>query len=243
MPRAFDPRPIARAFWARAGKAEPFPRQLRQAIASSLPVAVVTLPNLTLRGAARWLECRGAAFSAGSDRPLRGLLVAQRGHGFIFLDGTMSADEERMTLAHEIAHFIHHYLSPRSAALAVLGESVRPVLDGDRLATTHERLSGVLREVPISTFTHMLDRSDRGLPTEEARTLEVEADLIGFELLAPSDRVAASTRSASQCRDFLQEMCGLPPKAAAAWCGWIQARREPDSFITRLEDHRKKNWL
>lgn len=241
MQHGFDPRPAARAFWDKVDKPEPFPRRLRGAIAGTLPVAVISLPSLTLSAAAGWLERRGAPFShAFKDRPVRGFLVAQYGHGFIFLDGTMGADEERFTLAHETAHFIHHYQLPRSTALAVLGEQIRPVLDGERPPSVQERLMSALREATIGTFIHALERSENGLPDGDTLRLEVEADLIGFELLAPSDRVAAMTSQGAGCRDALQHTYGLPPAAAMAWSGWIDARRAPDAFIARLEDHRRK---
>src|SRR5262245_11884444 len=95
----FDPRPVARAFWQCVGKPEPFPRQLRRAIIKVLPVAIISLSRLTLSAAAYWLERRGApCFAPCSDRAVRGFLVARGGHGFIFLDGSMAPDEERLTL-------------------------------------------------------------------------------------------------------------------------------------------------
>src|SRR5205085_1929243 len=133
-----------------------------------------------------------------------------RGHGLIFLDGTLAVDEERLTLAHEVAHFIHHYQSPRAIALSVLGEGIRPVLDGDRPLSAHEKLSSVLRQVPIGMFTHALERSTNGFPDEDTLRLEIEADLIGFELLAPSGRVAATTNPGTSCCDALRQTYGLP---------------------------------
>ena len=98
-PRGFDPRPTARAFWDKVRKPEPFPRQLRGAIAEVLPVGVVSLPRLTLAAVADWLQHRGSvSIRLGPDRALCGCLVAQRGHGFIFLDGMMDANDERLTL-------------------------------------------------------------------------------------------------------------------------------------------------
>src|SRR5947209_3261645 len=113
-PLAFDPRPIALRFWSLYGSDETFPRQLRGPVTSVLTVSIVTLPKLTLSDAANWLRRRGASISPPYDRPVRGFLVAKRGNGFIFLDGGLSPEEERVTLAHELAHFLHHYQAPRT---------------------------------------------------------------------------------------------------------------------------------
>jgi hypothetical protein len=241
-PPGFDPRPVTRAFWEQVGEPEPFPRQLRHAIVKALPVAIIILPRLTLSAAANWLEQRGAScFVPHPDRAVRGFLVARGGHGFIFIDGSMASDEERLTLSHEAAHFLHHYHFPRARAFEILGDQVKPALDGDRPPTAAERLSGVMRGAPMGMLAHLIERSDDGFPGTATLRIEVEADLIGFELLAPSDRVVASTSPGRCCRDALIRTYGLPPVAAAAWAGWIDARRGSDSLISRLRDHPKKN--
>ena len=173
---------------------------------------------------------------------MRGILVALRGHGFIFLDGTMDAKEERLTLAHELAHFLFHYQTPRAHALAVLGENIRPVLNGERAATPSEQLSSALREVPLGMFRHILDREEGGLPDANTLKIELEADLIAYELLAPSDDVAQRTAPGTPCREALEEIYGLPAGAAMAWGIWIDARRRSDDpLIARLAGCAKKN--
>jgi uncharacterized protein DUF955 len=239
--RGFDPRPVASGFWARVGRTEEFPRQLRGPIASTLPVAVISLPRLTLSAAASWLERRGAtSFGYGSDRAIRGVLVAQRGHGFIFLDGTMEPDEERLTLAHETAHFLHHYQNPRLSAIGALGPEILPVLDGDRTPTVAEDFSSVLKGVALGCYQNALERPGNGLLGPRALQLETQADLIALQLLAPCDRVASTTEPGQSCRDALCREYRLTLNAATAWGAWIDARRAPDALIARLEDYRRR---
>jgi hypothetical protein len=241
MTGAFDPRPIVRRFWERAGATEAFPRRLTPTIAAVLPVAVVLLPRLTVAATAEWLARRGAGCIGSSpDRSLRGCLIAQRGHGFIFIDGSLADDEQRLTLAHETAHFLHHYEAPRTKALELLGSAIQPALDGDREATPQERLRGALRGVPIGVYEHLLDRAD-GAPDPTTARLEAEADLIGFELLAPTITVLRGSERGADCRAVLEARFGLPSWAAARWGAWVDSRRRGDPFLRRLQAAREKN--
>jgi hypothetical protein len=163
--------------------------------------------------------------------------VAQRGHAFIFIDGSLPDDEQRLTLAHETAHFIHHYETPRMAALEILGAGLESVLDGERVPTPQERLRGALRGVPIGVYRHMMDRSD-GVPDQTTSRLEAEADLIAFELLAPTNTVLRGTKNGEDCRAALRERFGLPQWAAERWGDWVDSRRGGDGLIRRLEASR-----
>jgi hypothetical protein len=214
---------------------------LTHSIAVALPVAVVFLPKLSVAATADWLAKKHAGcISSTPDRALRGCLVAQRGHGFIFVDGSLDEGEQRVTLAHETGHFLQHYEAPRAEALQLLGPSIAPVLDGDRPPTSHERLRGALRGAPIGVYEHMLDRHD-GVPGPTTASLEAEADLIAFELLAPTSVILRTTKPGLDCRDALVARYGLPTWAAARWAGWIDGRRVRDGFLRRLEGAREKN--
>lgn len=238
---SFDPRPEAAEFWRRVGEAEPFPRQLRRPVTRTLPVAVVHLPRLTISSAQAWLSDRGVGDALPvPDRALRGCLVAHRGHGFIFLDGTLADGEERMTLAHEVAHFLRHYERRRAVAVRKLGPAILEALDGQRALTSAERVSGVLRNVPLGVYRHTLGRNADGRPDEYTLGLEAEADLLGFELLAPSWKVVRSSSPGSDCRELLETAYGLTPDCALAWARWIDARRPRDTFMDRLELATKK---
>ena len=184
----------AEKFWHKAGFTEPFPRSLESAIAWALPVTVVKLPRLELSDLNQWLLQRRVflpfTITIGC---LRACLVARAGRGVIFLDGSDPDDEQRFSLAHEIAHFMLDYLLPRQRALVVLGKEGRPVLDGTRPPTSEERLEGILQGGEVGTFTHLMDRSETG-DVRQIRILEAEdrADRLALELLAP--RVAILSR-------------------------------------------------
>lgn len=232
----YRPAADAAEFWKRVGKREPFPRNLRKSILKAFPVAIVQLPRLTLGDASRWLRARGVDRQlGGQDRMVRGCLLADRGHAFIFLDGSLEPEDERITLAHETAHYWLHYEKPRATAIAALGEQVRPALDGDRPLSPTEQFSAVVRNVPVGTYQHTLDRGHDGLPCPAALRMEQEADLLGFELLAPSGKVRADSAPGEDCVDLLCTCFGFPAAEAALWATWIDAGRYQDGFISRLQ--------
>jgi hypothetical protein len=231
----FDPRPVAEEFWRLAGEEEQFPRSLQGAVSLALPLTTVYLPALSPASVAEWLAERDIHWTVnGTARSLRGCLVAHRGHGFLFMDGTMPGDEGRLTLAHEVAHFLHHYLTPRRRAIERLGAGMQAVVDGDRPATAAERLSGVLRGAPFGKYARLFDRTPDGALSLQTEAAESEADLIAFELLAPSTRLLRTTKVGLPRRQALVTDYGLPEWAAAAWAGWLDNLSRPDSFIKGL---------
>ena len=217
----------AERFWARAGRVEPFPRDLESSVSWALPLAIVKLPRLTFERVRVWLNSRGISTpQATPDRPLRACLVARAGHGFVLMEGSDPADERRMSLAHETAHFFLDCLTPREKALKALGEGVRDVLDGLRPATAEECLAGVLGGLCLGTYTHLIERTGTGGVTRvEVVESEDRADRLALELLAPrrallmrlagelpagcTARAAAEVAEAVLIRDF-----GLPRLAA-----------------------------
>ena len=238
---AFAPR--AEAFWRTAGPHNGFPRDIERAIAYALPLAVVRLPQLTVGSVAEWLRSRGiAAPSQQGRRPLRGCLFAYGGHGLVFIDGRDPTDEVRLVLAHEVAHFILHHLEPRQRTVASLGKAALEILDGLRSPTPQERLAGVLRGVTLGEYLHAMTRDDDGLiPSGRIAGMETEADILGFELLAPVNEVgerlsldhAPPDRRVIAC--VVEEQFGLPRSAAEAWAYQIAAHyRQPASFTDWL---------
>lgn len=234
-------------FWRLVGKPEPFPRALESSIAWALPLAIVKLPHLGIDAVRQWLEKnRIPSDISYSDRSLRALLVARAGKGIIFLDGTDPEDERRFSLAHEVAHFILDYLSPREAVLKYFGETIRDVLDGYRLPTTEERLKGVLRGIKIGSFSHLLDRSDEdAIDCVYVLLAEDNADLLALELLAPQSLVInwLSARGITWTDmaikvviyDILIKECGLPKRIAENYGSHIISKNTPvPSIIERL---------
>lgn len=225
----FDPEVSATAadFWTRAGVETSFPRALEPAVFVALPLTVVRLPRLSLFTAAIWLRQRCIPHrSTGRDRHLHGYLVARGGVGVAFLDDEDPPDEQRFSLAHEIAHFLNDYLHPRAAAFRVHGAGIEEVLDGVRPATPEERLTGILRGFPLGTYLHAGRTSDDGPDsTADAFRIEDRADQLALEILAPLSSVTAAVHhriegpstydlSRRAMESILCERYGLPPMIA-----------------------------
>jgi hypothetical protein len=102
-----SPETLAEEFWAGTGLHDVFPRKIEQVVAFKLPLALVPLSPLTVAAIGRWLQQRDIARRLPNDRrDLCGCLVAHGGRGFIFLCDTDSPEEQRLTMAHETAHFL-----------------------------------------------------------------------------------------------------------------------------------------
>ncbi|WP_430981069.1 ImmA/IrrE family metallo-endopeptidase [Thermalbibacter longus] len=158
---------------------------------------------------------------AVEDLSLRGCLIARYGHGIVFLEGQDPVDEQRFSLAHELAHFLRHYWLPRQHLVMQLGPAVLDVLDGDRLPTHEERVHALLARVRVGYFIHLMNRSRDSWPDRATTTAaELEADLLAFELLAPSREVIRAISDVSDgdrrsvATHHLRTKYGLPDKAA-----------------------------
>ena len=213
--------------WKYCGKAsESFPRNLERAVALGLPVTLVKLPRLHISSVGEWLVARGPKLKTPLgrvDRPIRGCIIAWRGHGVIFVDGADPEDEQRFTLAHEIAHFLFDYFVPRRRALAELGPQIGDVLDAVRAPTADERLIALLRHVPLRPYVNMMERDqDVGAFNSDLEAVETSADRGAFVLLAPPAEVwrrvgALAQRFEDRVQQIavpLQQTFGLPPFAA-----------------------------
>ena len=154
-------------------------------VAWSAPLAVVLLPDLNLATADNWLAERGVALGFGKpNRPLRGLLLAWRGNGLIFVDGSLSMSERRFTVAHELGHFLLNYYEPRFQVLRRAPDLVE-VLDGHRRATTQDRTRAVLERIHLGVHTHLLDRDPHGNAAWEVEQGEDMSSRFALELLSP----------------------------------------------------------
>lgn len=146
-------------FWRSAGEQEEFPRSLERSLAFALPVALVKLPNLRLKNVEHWLKARSVPFSFSCEsRAMRGCLVAFKGQGIVFIDGTDPQDEQRVSVAHEIAHFLLDYWIPRCRAANKHGPQILEAFDGLRPFTVNERLHSMLEGISTGVHTELLDR-------------------------------------------------------------------------------------
>jgi hypothetical protein len=165
----------------------------------------------------------------GVARALRGCLIADVGVGFILIDGDDSEDEQRVTIAHELAHFLLHYLALRRAALTGLGSHMVAVLDRTRSPTQAELFSSALRDLPLAPFRHAMVRG--GSPSRgRIAAMEAEADDLGIELLAPWQLIRTL---ATPDRDAIAARFGLPP-AIAERLAMMVIRSDTEMGVTGL---------
>lgn len=209
-----------------------FPRDLEQAILLRMALTVVELPQLSTEAIQSWLRERGASTQVQGTRRLHGALVARAGAGVVFLDSDDDPDERRFSLAHETAHFIQDHLVPRALALRAFGETIRPVLDGRRPATRDERLSAVLRRVPLGLQIHLMTRSETGsIITWAVEEGERRADRLALEILAPLRVFSTAARETPP--DALAQRFGLPESVIHEY---IQLARRPRRRPRRFSD-------
>jgi len=202
---------------------------------------VVKLPRLRSDLVRDWLAADGLAdLVPPTKRDLRACIVASRGRGLVFIDGADPIDEQLMSLAHEVAHFLLDYLLPRQAAMKALGESILPVLDGDRTASPQERLSAVLRGVRVGIYSRLWRRGPQGVAEDaETVTREDAADALALELVAPRREVIARTRTlgfeGNTVRRILTNEFGLPASVAEEYARAICVAVRPTPSM--------KEWL
>jgi IrrE N-terminal-like domain len=214
-------------FWAGAPESARRRGDVEAAVAWSAPLAVVALPSLDAGRARGWLGERGVRLGEGdADRPLRGLLLAARGVGIVFLDGTLEPADRRFTVAHEFGHFLLDYLEPRERVLRE-APPLLEVVDGWRPPTRTERAQAVLARVPIGLHAHLLDRDVHGGAAPDVEAAEDTASQFALEVLAlwsaaldvaratVGDRRSPYGELLAEVTARLAERFGLPPNRAA----------------------------
>jgi IrrE N-terminal-like domain len=235
---------MAREFWEMAddaGESGRPPRDIKTAITLALPLEVYPVPALRVSHILAWTRrVQMPHRIRGRDRRLHGCLLADRGKGTIFVDASDADDEQRFTLAHELAHFLLDYQFPRQRAVNILGPSIRPVLDGERAPTLAERVHAVMSSVHLGTLSHVMERPESGLPPNMVLDIEDRADRLALELLAPVESVCALLQQPTAPRGFdarlayvtqlLTRRYGLPPAIAAVYARYVLARLGEPTF-------------
>ena len=108
---------LAADLWEQAGGACAFPVDLEHAIHCTKFAAVFHIPNLRPACVNEWLAWRRFPLAIDTrDRRLNGCLVAHDGRGLIFVETDLSADDQRVIIAHELGHFLAEYERPRARA-------------------------------------------------------------------------------------------------------------------------------
>lgn len=226
----------AASFWALAGGRPPYgrPVDLEKAVAAALPLGIVKLPRLSSATVAETIGRIGASsWSVSIDRPLRACLVADVGVGLVFIDGTDPEEEQRFSLAHEVAHFLLHYIEPRQRAVDTLGPGLIQVLDRVRQPTMAERLSSAMSAIPLEPFRHAMARDGAGAGKHlRTESIEGEADDLALELTAPSPERADL---ADLSGESLASVFGLPTWTA----GFLLPSRADSEGVVSL--FRKKS--
>jgi hypothetical protein len=218
----------AEEFWQALGYELPYPRILMPSVSRSFPVSLISLPRLTISQVETWLQNQHIPFSfLCQDRSLCGCIIASHGHGLIFIDSLDEANEQRYTLAHEISHFLLDYLYPRRHALQLFGETIRPVLDGERPPTPTERVHALLSSTNLTSYLDFMPRSSQGtLDRSFILRAEDKADRLALELLAPFELISAqltnstvplSLERSSFTTNLLTSTYGLPTAVARTY--------------------------
>jgi hypothetical protein len=214
-----------------------FPRKLLNEVSLALPLDVVSLPGLSTQRIQAWLADREIQHPVNErNRLLHGCLVAQSGHGIVFLDADDDEHERRFSLAHEVAHFVLDHMLPRDHALNGLGERIRPVLDGERAATREEMFSAVLERVRLGLQVHLMRRDGQGAVSSwDVEESEQRADTLALELLAPADLAINVLRDGdsrtgmvdeSAAVERIAEQFGLPIAVANEYARLLRARHQ-----------------
>jgi hypothetical protein len=184
---------LAAEFWSNAGGSGDFPREPESIISHHLPISVHPLPHLNCAVVADWTVRLGLpSLDDATDRPLRGCLLAYAGEALLLLDSGDDRSQRRVTVAHELGHFLIEIHEPRRRVAHALGRDSLVVLDGARPATLEERLNAALADAPLGVHVHLMTRDEDGsIACARVAAAECAADDFALELLAPRSSLRA----------------------------------------------------
>jgi hypothetical protein len=198
---AEDPGPgralrLATEFWMDAGGPPGFPRDPEPLIGFHLPVAVIGRPALTCGVVAAWAAANDLpAVPAAPDRALRGCLLAF-GDAYLLVDADDPPAQRRVTVAHELGHYLIEVRQPRHRVARAVGPDALAVLDGQRAPVFEERLLAVLGDAPLRPLVHLMAREEDGsIGCARVAAAECAADTFALELLAPRESLRAAVEA------------------------------------------------
>lgn len=227
---------LAEAFWGAVNADATFPRELEAVISSVKPVTIRALSPLTPCRITDWLRTHRCPFPlATPERFLNGCLVGRDGEAFLFVDAELKADDRRMIVAHEFAHFLAEYDAPRQSLLDRLGPALLEVFDGARAPTPAEEIEASLAGIKLGTHVHYMDRHPDGTYSEPTSKVEQTANDLALELLAPWRTVLDLMRkkgppplAAPPWVEVLEQNFGLPASWAIPYGARLLKRAEAD---------------
>lgn len=231
---------IVEQFWRDATGAPPgFPRDLREAVGWALPVTPVELPDLSIARINGWLAERNFQLHLTiPNRALRAGIIVYEANGVLFIDQRDADDEQRFSLAHEIAHYLIEYAVPRQRARSRLGDRIVPVLDGRRVASLDERIGALLGGVTLGPSLHLMERTPDGHTAGAVvSAAERHADTLAFELLAPLAAVRAAVSDGAwgpEIEAALRATFGLPASAAGEYARVLAPEPPVGSLFRQL---------
>lgn len=231
---------LAAEFWQAARLQVAFPRDLRRAARRATVLDVIDIDRLDIVQMCDWLGANNVVCELDmSNRRLHAALVVRAQSAFVFVDARDGEQEQRFSLAHEIAHFLRDYWMPRRRLQQRLGaEAATNVFEGRRAAQPEERFHALLGRIELGFDIHLLERGEHRPHSPRLAQAEADADRLAYELLAPAEHVAgrvSGTPTAVELAIVLREEYGLPEEQALRYAGLLLPAPPPTApFLTDL---------
>jgi len=224
---------IATDFWQLSRLSLEFPLDIERAISRTQPLFIISLPQLSISKIECFLKEKNIPYLLNSEnKSLHGFILIQKNCGYIFINGTDSPQERRFTLAHELAHYLIDYAIPRQKVIDLYGNEITEVLDGNREPTIEENIQGIISNISLKPFFHLLDESElSGFDRIAVWQAEEQADHLALELMAPQRQILSDLDSLNLKENFhyykikllalLLEKYGLPVPIAQSYSEYL----------------------